>query len=292
MNRYRETGPAGTMRTAITATTVVLAGVFFCAQAQWLNYPTPGTPRTREGKANLSAATPRALNRKPDLSGVWEIEPTPPGEIERMLHADMSATIVTEDDPRLFSKYFFNILADFKPEDAPVRPELAERLRRRKGPPINTETSCLPLGFPRVILVTSPFKIIQAPTETVFIYEPDNTHRQVLTDGRELPRDPQPSWLGYSVGRWDRDTLVVDTSGLNDKVLLDGLGHPRSEATRMTERYRRLDFGHLQVEITTDDPVNYIRPFTIRVNMRLIPDSDVLESFCNENEQDLRHLAP
>jgi hypothetical protein len=129
-----------------------------------------------------------------------------------------------------------------------------------------------------VILITSPFKIIQAPSETIFIYEPDNTHRQVLTDGRCLPRDPQPSRLGYSVGNWDGDPLVVETAGLNDKVLLDGLGHPRSESTRMIERYRRRDFGHMEVEITADDPVNYTRPFTIRVNLRLIPDSDVLKS--------------
>ena len=106
-----------------------------------------------------------------------------------------------------------------------------------------------------------------------------------------LPRDPQPSWLGYSVGRWEGDALVVKTAGLNDKVLLDGMGHPRSESTHMIERYRRSDFGQMQVEITTDDPANYTRPFTFRVDLRLIPDSDVLESFCNENEQDLRHLG-
>jgi hypothetical protein len=259
--------------------------------AQWLNYPAPGTPRTRNGKANLAAPTPRAFNRKPDLSGVWQIEPTPPGEIERMVHSDMSATIVPGDDPRLFSKYFFNILADFKPEDAPVRPEVNKRLLERKDPVINTETRCLPMGFPRVMLITSPFKIIQAPAEIVFIYEPDNTHRQILTDGRSIPSDPQPSWLGYSVGRWDGDTFVVETAGLNDKVRLDALGHPRSEATHMTERYRRGDFGHMKVEITTDDPVNYTRPFTIHFDVRLIPDSDVLESFCNEDNKDLSHLA-
>jgi len=263
------------------------------ADAQWLNYPTPGTPRSRDGRPNLSAPVPRASNGTPDLSGVWQIEPPPAGEIERLVGPTVGALAVESDDPRGFSRYFFNILADFKPEDAPMRPEAAERFRRRgsEGPIINTESHCLPMGIPRASLITAPFKIIQSPPETVILYEADNTHRQVYTDGRKLPVDPAPSWLGYSVGRWEGGTLKVETAGLNDKAMLDAFGHPRSELTHMIERFRRRDFGHMEIGITIDDPANYTKPFTIRFNTRLLPDTDVLESFCNENEKDLRHLG-
>ena len=285
------------LQSIVRAAILMLAGVFVCAQAQWLNYPAPGTPRTRDGKANLSAPSPRAFHGKPDLSGVWQIESPPAGEIERLVGPVVGAALrdaaVEADDPREFSKYFFNILADFKPEDTPMRSQTAERLRQRRsqGPIINTESHCLPMGIPRASLITAPFKIIQAPSETVIIYEADNTHRQVHTDGRKLPVDPEPSWLGYSVGRWEAGILVVETAGLNDKALLDAFGHPRSESTNMIERFRRRDFGHMEIEITIDDPANYTRPFTIKFNCRLLPDTDILESFCNENEKDLRHLG-
>lgn len=272
---------------------VLLSGFLVCAHAQWLNYSDPAIPRTRDGKANLSAPAPRASDGRPNLSGVWQIEPTPTGEIERMIGPGVGSVLVQGDDPREFSKYFFNILADFKPEDSPMRPEAAERLRKRQsqGRIISTESRCLPMGIPRADLITVPFKIIQAPREVVILYEGDNTHRQIHMDGRRLPADPDPTWLGYSVGRWEGGTLVIDTAGLNDKILLDAFGHPRSESTHMTERFRRRDFGHMEIEITIDDPVNYTKSFAIKFSTRLIPDTDVQEAFCTENEQDLRHLA-
>jgi hypothetical protein len=271
---------------------ILFAGTLLCAHAQWLNYPTPGTPRTREGKPKLSAPAARASNGKPDLSGVWQVEPPPAGEIERLIGGDFSSFVVPGDDPRTFSKYFFNILADFKPEEAPMRPEAAEVFRKRpQGRDDSTETHCLPLGIPRAGLIPVPFKIVQTPGLIVMIYEVDNTHRQIYTDGRRLPVDPQPAWLGYSVGKWDAGTLVVDTAGFNDKTTLDAGGHPRSESLHMTERFRRGDFGHMEMQVTIDDPKNYTRPFTIKFNTVLLPDSDVLESFCAENERDRPHLA-
>jgi hypothetical protein len=274
---------------------IMFAGAMVCAHGQWLNYPAPGTPRTRDGKPNLSAPAPRASKGKPDLSGVWQTEPAPPGEIER-LFGNIAYEAVPGDDPTTFNKYFFNILADFKPQEAPIRPEAAAELTRKRaqglgfkdGPP----SHCLPLGVPGAdILSYAPYKIIQAPGVIVMLYEVDNTRRQVYTDGRKLPVDPQPAWLGYSVGHWEGDTLVVDTAGFNDKSWLDAIGHPHSEALRVQERFRRLDFGHMELQVTIDDPKIFTRPFSIKVTQLLLPDSDLLESFCTENEKDRPHLA-
>ena len=197
------------------------------------------------------------------------------------------------DDPRTFSKYFLNILADFKPDEAPIRPEAADLFRKnaeRRGPD-NPRTRCLPHGIPRAdILSYAPFKIIQTPGLMVILYEVDNTHRQIYTDGRKLPDDPQPAWLGYSVGKWEGDTLVVDSAGFNDKSWLDSFGHPHSEDMRIQERFHRRDFGHLDLQVTVDDPKMYTKPFTIKVTELLLPDSDILEAVCNENEKDHQHL--
>src|SRR5262249_40918549 len=124
----------------------------------------------------------------------------------------------------------------------------------------------------------------------IMLHEWDTSFRQIFTDGRKHPADPQPSWLGYSIGKWDGDTLVVDTIGYNDKSWLDGFGHPRSEALHTIERYRRRDYGHMDVQITLEDPMTFTRPVTIKFTQRLHPDTDLLESYCAENEKDRRHL--
>jgi len=274
---------------------IIFAGALACAHGQWLKYPSPGTPRTRDGKPNLSARAPRASKGKPDLSGLWQAEPAPPGEIQRLL-GDVSFTVVPGDDPRTFSKYFFNLLADFKPGESPLRPEAAAELTRKRaaaqGRDDSPTTHCMPIGIPRGDLFSfAPIKMIQTPGLIVMLYEVDGTHRQVYTDGRKLPADPQPAWLGYSVGKWEGDTLVVDTAGFNDKTWLDASGLPHSEALRVQERFRRRDFGHMEVQVTVDDPKTFTKPFTIKFMQLLIPDSDILESFCNENEKDRAHLA-
>jgi hypothetical protein len=269
---------------------MLFAGALVCGHAQWLNHPTPGIPRTRDGKPNLSAPAPRASNGKPDLSGVWQTEPAPSAEFERLL-GDASAFVVPGDDLRTFSKYFFNVLADFKPEEAPIRPEAAELSRKRAASSLSPSSHCLPIGIPAAGLLSyAPFKVVQTPGLIVIMYEVDNTHRQVYTDGRKLPEDPQPAWLGYSAGRWEGDTLVVDTAGFNDKSWLDAFGHPHSEALRVQERYRRRDFGHMDVHVTLDDPKVFTKPFTFKYTQLLVPDGDILESFCAENEKDRSHL--
>jgi hypothetical protein len=195
------------------------------------------------------------------------------------------------------SKYAFNIFIDYKPEDVPMRPEAAEifgpRLRAREGGNgfAMPGTNCLPVGIPLVTNFSEFSKIVQTPGLIIMLLELNNSYRQIYTDGRKLPADPSPSWLGYSTGRWEGDTLVVETNGLNDKGWLDAQGHPQSEAMQITERYHRRDFGHMDVETTFDDPKMYTRPFTIKVNQLLQPDTDVLEYVCAENEKDKVHMG-
>ena len=200
-----------------------LAGLFvFLAtstHAQWLNHTTPGTPRTRDGKPNLAAKAPRSPNGTPDLSGVWQAEYAPPGEIERLFGNVFKDFVVPGDDPRTFSKYFLNILSDFKQEEAPMRPEAAALFEKhfQGGNRESPSTRCVPQGIPRGDLDNYlPFKIIQTPAVIAVLYEESN-NRQIYTDGRKLPVDPQPTWMGYSVGHWEGDTLVVNAAGFNDQ---------------------------------------------------------------------------
>jgi hypothetical protein len=255
--------------------------------AQWLNHPTPGIPRTPDGKPNLSARTPRAADGRPNLSGLWQTVSAPPDVLERLIPG---ATNGAGEEP--LSQYFINIFSDFKPEDAPLLPAAAESFRQRaqnfsKESPL---PHCLPEGMPLVEMAAAPYKIVQTQGVIFMLYERDTTFRQIYTDGRKLPDDPQPSWLGYSVGKWDGDSFVVDTIGFNDRGWLDARGHTHSEALHLTERFHRLDFGHMEVDLTIDDPKTYTRPFTIKLRQRLLPDTDLLESFCAENEKDAGHL--
>ena len=273
---------------------ILLALIGNNAHAQWLNYPAPGTPRTGDGKADLTAPAPRAANGAPDLSGVWHVQTTPPEEMKRIFGNDVDKTAVPGMGPSFVSKYATNIFSDVKPEDVPERPEAAQvrRQRLQSGIRDNPSLHCLPHGIPLASLLAEVSKVVQTPGLTIILYEADNTHRQIYTDGRKLPDDPQPAWLGYSVGRWEHDTLVVETAGFNDKSWVDLSGHSHSDALRVTERYHRRDFGHLDVEMTFDDPKMYTKPFTIKVTHLLQADSDILEFFCNENEKDRVHLVP
>jgi hypothetical protein len=266
---------------------IALAAAPAFVQAQWLDYRTPGIPRTPDGKPNLSARTPRAADGRPDLSGLWQTDSAPPEILERFIP---EATNGAGDE--VPSQYFLNILFDFKPEEAPLRPAAAALFQKRaqnfsKESPIS---HCLPEGMPLVEIAPAPYKIFQVPGLTLMLYERDTTFRQVYTDGRKLPDDPQPSWLGYSVGKWEGDTLVVDTIGFNDRGWLDARGHTHSEAMHLTERFHRLDFGDMELQLTIDDPKTYARPFTIKLRQRLLPDTDLLESFCAENEKDAGHM--
>jgi hypothetical protein len=247
------------MRTLIAG--IVFSLIASSSAAQWLELPTPGIPRTPEGKPNLTARAPRTPDGKPDLSGVWERE----GD-----------------------RYYNNAGRDLKPAD--VKPWAQALYQRRLADfsKDSMETQCLPLG-PAALTTSDPVKFIQTPSLIVILLE-DLTYRQIHMDGRQLPKDPDPSWMGYSVGRWEGDTLVVETIGFTERAWLDYDGHPHTEALRLTERYRRRDFGHLDVKVTFDDPGAYARPWTVSVPMELFPDTELLEFVCRENEKSVAHI--
>jgi hypothetical protein len=229
------------------------------AAAQWLDVPTPGLPRTADGKPNLSAPAPRTSDGKPDLSGMWSIDGLG------------FATNITNTPMLPWAEEVYKTRAETYGRDDPgVR--------------------CLPEGPRASLSGLDPFRLIQTPTMMVVLHEPGTT-RQIFTDGRKLPKDPQPTWMGYSIGRWEGETFVVETAGFNDKTWLDFTGHPHSDALRVTERYRRTDYGHMQVSITYDDPKTYTKPFTIDVAANFIPDSDLIENVCLENEKDYQRLV-
>ena len=263
--------------------------------AQWLNYREAGTPRTSDGKVDLMARAPRDASGKPDLSGVWMHETTTVAEMRR-LYGSVIDEAIKVDVPGMEigtqHKYSRNILLDFKPEESPLRPEALERMRATPGPTLHD--ACTPgftFGFPLAGLLSEPIKIVQAPNLTMILYEAGNAHRQIYTDGRKLPDEFNlPAFYGYSTAHWEGDTLVVETAGFNDKTPLDIMGHPHSEALRTRERFHRRDFGHLDYELTFDDPKMYTKPFTVKIPHELLPDSDIFENFC-ENEKDLVHLG-
>ena len=266
---------------------IIFAGALTYAHAQWVNYPDAQIPRTKDGKPNLTAAAPH-LNGKPDVSGLWQAERSPAREYDSVLGKGFTALQVDTHD---ITPNVLNVFWGIKPEEEPLRPEAAAIVKYRMQSPLEyPHTQCLPGGIPLALLVFT-FKIIQMPKEIVMLSETADPPRQIHTDGRPLPKDPDPTWMGYSNGHWEGDTLVVDTNGLNDRAWLDAFGHPRSESMRITERYRRRDFGHMDLEITFNDPKYYTRPFTIKTGLRLMPDSDLLEYVCTENERDRAHLA-
>lgn len=241
--------------------------ITLCAQAsaQWLNYPAPGIPRTPDGKPNLLTPAPRTSDGKPDLSGVWN--GPGPGSYDR------------------------NIARDLKPADIQPWAEALYQQRVRdmgKGAP---RANCLPDPFVYYHMVDLA-RMVQTPQLIVMLYQgtTNSVHRTIFTDGRKLPDDPNPAWMGYSVGRWEGDTLVVDSAGFNDRSWLDIEGHPHTEALHITERYRRRDFGHLDLEITLDDPKTFTRPFSLKIQKTLTPDTDLLESVC-EGDTSVPHMV-
>jgi len=265
------------------------------AEGQWLNYPPPGTPRLKDGKPNLSAPAPKAPDGKPDLTGVWAHERTPASEFKRMLGAryeveSQSALIGMELES--VHKYGMNAMFDLKPGESALTPE-GEAAMKRRFAQYRPDNVCHgEYGWPVAGLLAEPLKIVQAPKETMIVYEVDHLHRQVFTDGRDFPASFEfPAYLGYSIGRWDGDTFVVESRGFNDRTPIDAMGHPRSESMHVTERIRRPDFGHLETEVTFDDRTLYTRKFSIKIAYELQLNFDLFEMFCGENEKDRAHMV-
>ena len=272
------------------AIAVLFTAAVATAHAQWHNYPAAGIPRSKDGKVNLTARAPRTAQGKPDLSGVWATNGTPPAEIEK-LFPGIADLAVPGDDPRGFNKFFMNVFADYKQEDVPIKPDALKLLleRAKTQGKDNPTSHCLPAGVPMGDLLPVPRRFIQLPDLLVILYEGINPQRLIYLDGRKHVLE-NPAWLGYSVGKWEGDTLVVDTRGFNDRSWLDAFGHPRTEAMHIVERFTRRDFGHMDVEMTFDDSGAYTKPFSIKFSQTLAPDTDVIESVCNENEKDRQHL--
>jgi hypothetical protein len=269
------------MSRSVWTLALLLAGAGISADAQWLRHRDPAIPRTANGKPDLSAPAPR-VNGKPDLTGVWQAERTPVEEFVRILGPVYPQLQIDFTD---VTKNFVNVFWGMKPEEEPLRPEGAAVFTQHRASGREfTAAYCLPGSLPSTVSLLA-FKMVQAPGEIVVMPGTDDPPRQIYTDGRALPKAPEPNWTGYSVGSWQDDTLVVETVGITTRALLDAVGHPRSEAMRITERYRRRDFGHIDFEISFDDPKYYTRPFGFKTTLNLLPDTDVLEYVCTENQK-------
>ncbi len=285
------------LRLVIVQTTL-LTSFLTVANAQWLDFLDPATPLTPAGKPDLSAKAPRTPDGKPDLSGVWQVEPPPPGEIERLYGKDVAdgPLATAGDDVNLHSKYFMNIFIDYKRGEEPISPAGRAAMARPTqvggggGGERSALSYCLPTGMPNRWFYDRPLTIFQTPKQLGIFYEADGAFREIHTDGRKLPEDPFPSWMGYSTGHWEGDTLVVDSTGYNDKVRLSG-GYPHSEAMHIQERFHRRDFGHLDIDITVDDPVMLTKRVTVKVTEILLPTSDMVEYFCAEGERDAANMS-
>jgi hypothetical protein len=265
-------------RTALCLT--FLMSLSASADAQWPVRIAPGLPRNGNGSVNLAAPTPRTSRGTPDLSGLWMAEPDPNGK-----RGGVENTI--------FAKYLFDVTQDLKDANSVLVPAAADTYRTR----LATEGAedpiahCQPPGSPRIFSLTRPTKIVETPGLVLLLHEHDTSYRQVFTDGRSLPEDPLPTWMGYSVGRWEGDVFVVTTSGVTDRSWLDVNGHPHTEALVMTERFRRIDVGHMEIEVTYTDPGAFKTPLTITQRLRLLPDQEIIESFCTDNERDRQHYV-
>jgi hypothetical protein len=282
------------MRTSFSALCVAGAAALgaIAVFAQWPSYPSDG-PRTPDGKIDMSAPTPRTPDGKPDFTGVWNLAPGP-GRGRGGKGKDKEAPPPpppppSDDTPPLAT--FFNIGANMK-GGVPLQPWAAEVLAKRRADndKDNPDAHCLPMGLMQFHEHPQPRKIIQTPKEVVIIYEANHGLRQIYLDGRTLPgNDPDPWWFGYSIGHWDGDTLVVETTGYRDDVWLDVWGTPMTSAGKTIERFRRPNFGSMQIDVTIDDPKAYTKPFTVRVNHRLAPDTEMIEFICQD--QDARHYV-
>jgi len=258
--------------------TFTVAAVFTASlTAQWLKYPTAGIPRTPNGKPNLSAPAPRTADGKPDLSGIWEL---------------------TDDRPCLpdcvnsqSGQEFLSIGRSLK-EGLPYKPGMKELAKQRNTPPKLGEpiTQCLPIGIVERHTHGSYRKVVQTPGLLVILNEYNKSFRQIFTDGRPLPEDMQPNFDGYSIGKWEGDTLVVTTKGFRDDIWLDASGDPLTEAGTITERFHRINFGQLEIELTVDDPKAYTKPWTVKLHQILRADTDLIDYICLENERDRPHL--
>ena len=233
-------------------------------EAQWLKLPTPGIPRLADGKPNLAAPAPRTTDGKPDFSGLWK----------------------NDGGDRLYN----NIAVDLKPGDVAPWADAIYQKRKLEFGKNSMETQCLPMGPQYLTTRYRDIRIVQTPTLIVVAFE-DLVHREIFMDGRTLEPEPNPTWMGYSVGRWEGDTLVVESNGYTDRSWLDWDGHPHTEALRITERYTRRDFGHIDVNVSMVDPTAYPNGIRFTMPMKFRPDTELIEAFCENNAASLARIS-
>ena len=250
------------------------------ASAQWPARTMPDLPRGADGTVILTAPAPRTSRGTPDLSGLWIPEPDPKGKPEGVENA-------------VFPRYLMSVTQDLHDATGVLVPAAEWQYRKRLAADSVDDpiAHCQPPGSPRMFSLPKPTKIVDTPGVMLLLHEHDTTFRQIFTDGRALPEDPFPTWMGYSIGRWDKDTFVVTTIGLTERSWLDVVGHPHTEALVMTERFRRVDVGHLEIEVTYTDPGTFKTPLTITQKLRLLADQELIEFFCSDNERDQQHYV-
>lgn len=252
---------------------LLFAAFSISAFGQWIHVLSPGIPRTPDGKPDLNAAAPRLADGKPDLSGIW-VRVASPGN---------------PGGPNFGNTVTYYM---FPGEDVPLQPWAAELLHRRRYDDLGggrPSERCLPHGIIGAMLPNTPFKIAHSPGVTFLLYEQLNQFRQIFTDGRGFPEDPNPAWWGYSIGHWDSDTFVAESRGFNDKTWLDDSGYPHTEAMRSTEKFHRTSFGRMNLDITIDDPKAYTRPWSVHLPLVLMADTEMIEDVC-DNERDAGHI--
>ena len=275
LRRLESVDQRGVNMTNILRTTgrVMLAGLLIAwagtgvAEAQWDPFPWKNMPRTADGKVDMNAPPRKASDGKPDLSGFYM--------------------------PQQAVRYLLDLASDMKPEEIPLTPWGAGVYKERidNNGKDHPGVRCLPSGIPEKLNIPDGLKVVQTPDLIVFLYESRTIYRQVFLDGRPLPKNAQPMWMGYSVGHWEGDTLVVETIGQNGKTWLDMKGLPGTEQLKVTERYSRPNIGRVNIEVTIDDPKAYTKPWTVKFAWRLVPDTELIESICEENNRDPGHMV-
>jgi hypothetical protein len=283
----------------------VMAAVPVAVPAQWPAFKTSGVPRDAKGEPDLNGPTPRTPDGKPDLSGIWQ-NGRPGGgpgggqgggqrggqrggagggaPAAPAAPAAPPAPATPESGPPAAT--FGNAGSGFK-DGLPYQPWAADLVKQRMADNSkdNPDAHCLPMGFMQFHNHPEPRKIIQTPGVLLIIYEANSGLRQIFTDGRSLPgKDAEPWWYGYSIGKWEGDTLVVETTGFIDGGWLDVRGSPLTEAAKVVEKFRRPNYGNLEIEITVDDPKAYTKPWTVKVNQRILPDTELIEFICQDRD--------
>ena len=248
------------------ATLVVATSTPALLALHWTKVPPAGIPVTPDGKPDLFAPAPRTPDGKPDLSGKWSSK-------DNTFARDLATGLKEDDVP-------------FQPWAKALFDKRKDGSHSREDPDAN----CLPQGVPKIGALAYPWRLIQTPGSIVIIYEAFTLWRQLFMDGRQLVAEPNPTWMGYSTAKWDGDTLVIDTRGFNGRLWLDQLGRPSTEALHVIERFHRRDFGHMDIHVTIDDPGAYMRPWSVKQEVALRYDTELMEFIRNENNRDVGHL--